>query len=65
MTDQEFQSAKATFPWKHRVIQNGLGGQVFLLDKNGKEVNIFTMMATIEKLTAHMSRPVEVPEETE
>lgn len=56
MTDEEFQKAKATFPWSHTVVQNGLGGQVYVLDKSGKEVPLFTMVGVMERLTAHIAR---------
>lgn len=51
MTEEEWLAAKATFPWRHQVVQNGLGGQVFMFDKNGAEVPLFTMVAVAERLT--------------
>jgi len=52
MTDEEWQKAKVTFPWRHQVFQNGIGGQVVVYDKAGVEVPLFTMIAVTERLTA-------------
>lgn len=51
MTEEEWQAAKATFPWKHQVFQNGIGGQVIVYDNKGVEVPLFTMIAVTERLT--------------
>ena len=57
MTEEEFAAAKKTFPWKHEIVSNGLGGQIFVRDRMGKEVDIFTQVGLMEKLTALMSKP--------
>lgn len=51
MTEEEWLAAKATFPWRHQVAHNGIGGQVFVFDKSGVEVPLFTMIAVTERLT--------------
>jgi hypothetical protein len=51
MTEEEWQKAKSTFPWRHQVVQNGIGGQVFVFDNAGAEVPLFTMIAVTERLT--------------
>lgn len=56
MTEDEFIAAKKTFPWTHEVVTNGLGGQIYVRDRMGKEVDIFTQVGLLEKLTAHMSK---------
>lgn len=56
MTDEEWQKAKATFPWTHEIEVNGLGGIIRLKDNKGKEVPLQTMVLVMERLTLHISK---------
>ena len=55
MTEEEWKKAKETFPWRHHVIQNGLGGHIMVLDRMGVEVPLFTLVGVAERLTAHIA----------
>lgn len=57
MTDAEYQALKATMPWTHRVLGGGFGGQVQVLDKNGREVALFDMVKFLEFITAKITTP--------
>lgn len=57
MTEEEWKKAKETFPWRHQVLQTGIGGLVTVFDKNGVEVPLFTLVGVAERLTAHIAKP--------
>lgn len=57
MTEEQFKAAKATFPWQQalRTVPHRQGGIVQMIDCNGMEVPLFTMLAFVQAVTGNMA----------
>lgn len=55
MGQAEFDQLKTTFPWSNRLIQTGQYGLIQLLDKDGNEVPLFTMVNFLSMITQKLT----------
>ncbi|MCL2874810.1 MAG: hypothetical protein FWF12_00650 [Betaproteobacteria bacterium] len=58
MDQAEFEQVKATFPWGERVFQTTHGGIVQVVDRNGREVPLFTMTRFLKMITEKLAAKV-------
>lgn len=57
MTEAEFKEIKTTMPWSERVIATGRGGLVQIIDCQGREVPLFTIVKFLAMITQKLARP--------
>lgn len=54
---------QSPFPWSTRIVHNGLGGQVFVIDASGKEVPLFNLIALAETVSERMESQKQAQQE--
>lgn len=55
MDTDKFRQIKTTFPWRSEIVSTGVGGLIKIRDKDGKEVDLFTIIETIVFLSERMA----------
>jgi len=58
MTEAEFKEIKATMPWMERTIATGRGGIIQIIDNQGREVPLFTIVRFLMMITNKLARPI-------
>lgn len=56
MDTSKFKAIKETFPWKSQIVSVGAGGLIKIIDKNGREVDLMTIVETIVFLSEAMAK---------
>lgn len=59
MTEAEFKAIKATMPWTERTVPTVRGGLIQIIDNQGREVELFTIVKFLTMITAKLARPTE------
>ena len=57
MNNEEYERLKATMPWRHEVHKNGKGALIKLLDKDGQEVPLISLVHFMEFITGKIAQP--------
>jgi hypothetical protein len=55
MNEEELKALKKTMPWSERVVKSQAGVRVYVIDCNGAEVPIFTMIKFLTLVTTKMA----------
>lgn len=55
MSPDEYAALKVTMPWRHEITPTAKGGNIRLLDKNGNEVPLISMVAFMEYITGKIA----------
>lgn len=55
MKAAEFDEVRKTFPWTERIIPTTKGGVVQVIDRNGKEVSLFTITKFLAMITVKLA----------
>lgn len=58
MTDAEFSAACATMPWQEIMITTGRHTLMQMIDNQGREVPLLTMLATMARLSQQVAATV-------
>jgi hypothetical protein len=55
VTDDEFKRARATMPWTEHNFAQGRQTLIKIVDRNGAEVPLLTMVAFVLRMSAHLA----------
>lgn len=58
MTEDQLRALKLTMPWQEQLFHTPAGGLLRVIDRNGNEVDMFTMVAFVKLITEKLARGV-------
>lgn len=55
MTEVEFKEIQATMPWREQIIGTPRGGLIQIIDNQGREVPLFTIVKFLAMITRKLA----------